>query len=360
MLRIRAPFHGAVLNGHLGELRDGALRIRVEGDCPAHGTVEVNGVPATIAGGSFSLMLDLTERVTDIVAAYAGAHGRLEHSVRVLWDRGSFPRYRVLLDDTSFSLREIARESRESIFDCHFFALLRRLHEGYGTKFSANLYYKADDGFRLRDFPSRYRAEWEECASWLGLTFHAYADKPDRPYQYASPEKLMADLELVREEIVRFAGEGSWIPPTVIHWGMVSPDALPHLRQGGTKVLSGYFTENPWGYDVHYWLDPPRAEYLSRHDALVDWDSGIVFSRVDMVVNSVRIEDIVPTLEAAVATPERAEIVDLLTHEQYFFRHYPAYIPDHPERLETAIRWVTERGYRPVFFHEGFLGADET
>jgi hypothetical protein len=49
--------------------------------------------------------------------------------------------------------------------------------------------------------------------------------------------------------------------------------------------------------------------------------------------------------------------MDLFTHEQYFWPFYMNYVPDHPQRVETAIRWVTERGYKPVFFHEGFLGG---
>ena len=31
----------------------------------------------------------------------------------------------------------------------------------------------------------------------------------------------------------------------------------------------------------------------------------------------------------------------------------------HVDRLDTALRWVTDRGYEPVFFHEGFLGGPE-
>jgi hypothetical protein len=49
--------------------------------------------------------------------------------------------------------------------------------------------------------------------------------------------------------------------------------------------------------------------------------------------------------------------MDLFTHEQYFWPFYHHHIPDHFARLETAIRWVTELGYEPVFLHEGFLGA---
>lgn len=48
--------------------------------------------------------------------------------------------------------------------------------------------------------------------------------------------------------------------------------------------------------------------------------------------------------------------MDLFTHEQYFWPFYHNHIPDHAERLDRAIRWVTERGYEPVFFHEGLLG----
>jgi hypothetical protein len=47
-----------------------------------------------------------------------------------------------------------------------------------------------------------------------------------------------------------------------------------------------------------------------------------------------------------------------MIHEQYFYPHYCAYIPEYAERCETAIRWVTERGYTPVFYGDGFLGND--
>jgi hypothetical protein len=49
--------------------------------------------------------------------------------------------------------------------------------------------------------------------------------------------------------------------------------------------------------------------------------------------------------------------MDLFTHEQYFWPFYVNYRPDHFQRLDTAIRWVTENGYQPVFYHEGFLGG---
>ena len=85
--------------------------------------------------------------------------------------------------------------------------------------------------------------------------------------------------------------------------------------------------------------------------------SGIVFSRISIVCNTVPVDHIAATLEPLAKDPNTAEIMDLFTHEQYFWPFYMNYIPDHPQRIETAIRWVTERGYKPVFFHEGFLGG---
>ena len=36
---------------------------------------------------------------------------------------------------------------------------------------------------------------------------------------------------------------------------------------------------------------------------------------------------------------------------------YANHKPDHFERLDKTIEFVTQHGYEPVFFHEGFLGG---
>ncbi len=362
MLRITDPFHGAVLNRHHGRIEDGALHITVSGECPTYGTVTVNGTPAHVVLGRFSAPVALTARETDITAVYEGTYGHQEHRVRVLWDQHSFPRYRFSIDDNSFFLRDIARKQYDSIFDCFYLNILRTLNREYGAKFTINIYYDCvaefgQEQFLLCDFPDRYRGEWEGCADWLGLTFHAYANRPDRPYQYTSPEKLMSDMALVEEQIVRFAGPQTLILPTVIHWGMVVPAAIPALYEHGVRVLSGFAHPTAMGYDVNYWLDDARSEYLWHHDCLKDFATGMVYSRVDLVCNSTPLEQIVPKLEALLDDPNHLEIMDLFTHEQYFWDFYSNYIPDHAQRLDAGIRWVTEHGYKPVFFHEGFMGA---
>jgi hypothetical protein len=138
---------------------------------------------------------------------------------------------------------------------------------------------------------------------------------------------------------------------------MLPPTSLPVLAQRGVRVLSGLFRWTSGGYDVNYMLDGERSEWLSRNEALKDFDTGIVFSMIDLVCNSTPLDRIVPALEPIARDPNRGEILDLFTHEQYFWPFYRAYLPDHFQRLDTALRWVTERGYKPVFFHEGFLGG---
>ena len=358
-VKIQEPFHGAVLNRRNGKQVDAGLMIQVRGRAPLRDRVTVNGSPARRAGTAFTAEVLLNQKETEIVATSHGSFGRHEHRVRVVWDRHSEPRYRFSIDDNSFFLRDIAQKNYKSIFDCFYLKGLRELHSKYGSRFVLNIYYTTEDGFELPQFPDRYKREWRDNCDWLKLAFHAYANEPARPYQYASASQLIADLKKVAEQIVRFAGEQSYSPPTVIHWGMVQPQALKPLFENGVRVLSGYFRRLGGDWDVNYLLDDARSEYLSRHDALMDFDSGIVFSRVDIVCNSTEVERIVPTLEPLTKDPNQAEIMDIFTHEQYFWPFYSNYLPDHFQRLDTAIRFVTERGYKPVFFHEGFLGGPE-
>ncbi len=357
-VKIEEPFHGAVLNRRHGEQGTDYLNIKVKGTAPAGARILINGSSAQRDGERFCGEAVLKGKETDIRAVLEDGSGRSEDRVRVLWDRYSEPRYRFSIDDNSFFLRDIYQKKFKSLFDCFYLGILRDLNRKYGARFVLNIYYTTGDDFSLPQFPDSYKGEWCDNSGWLKLAFHAHANDPDRPYQDAPPEQLMADFDQVAEQILRFAGEQTYSPPTVIHWGMLRDSALKPLASRGVRVLSGFFGRNSRGvYDVNYRLDDARSEYLSHHDALKDFDSGIVFSRCDIVCNNVPVEKTVPTLETVAADPNCAEIMDLFTHEQYFWPFYRRYIPDHGLRLEAAIRFVTEKGYKPVFFHEGFLGG---
>jgi hypothetical protein len=356
-IKIEKPFHGAVLNRRHGREVDGGLRIQVSGTAPVDVAVSVNGSQATRDGTAFSTHIVLRDAETDVVATAQGQSGKQESQVRVVWDRHSVPRYHFSLDDNSFFLRDIAQKKYASLFDCFYLKMLRRFHAKYKTKFVLNIYFTTADGFTLREFPDRYKAEWQDNADWLQLAFHAHADAPSRPYQDAPPEKLIGDLKLVNEQIIRFAGEVVCSAPTNLHYAMCRPSAFKPLYEQGVRVLSGYFRSHNGKWDINYRLDGIRSEYISKHDVLKDFDSGIIFTSDDIVCNSVPINQIEETLVPLADNPNRAEIMLLLTHEQYFWPFYKNYIPDHEQRLDVALRFVTERGYKPVFFHEGLLGG---
>jgi len=362
-LKIREPFHGAVLNHRHGRQSKDGLAIRVCGEARSGDGVIVNGVACRREENRFAAEITLRDKETDLVAESGGHRDR----VRVVWDRYSEPRYRFMIDDNSFFLRDVARKNYKSLFDCFYLKGLRDLNKKYGTKFCLNIYYVAADDnnfptdadFRLPQFSDRYRSEWRDNAHWLKLAFHAYANKPDRPYQDAPPEKLIADLDLVASEIHRFAGEQTYVPPTVIHWAMTRHSVFKPLYNHGVRVLTGGFWHVGNTWDINYNWDDVHSEYLSKHNAWKDFESGIVFSLNSHCCNLVPVARTAAALEAATKEPNTAEIVDIVTHEQYFWPFYMNYIPDHFQRLDTTLHWVTERGYKPVFFHDGFLGGRE-
>ncbi len=356
-VQIDDPICGAILDQHHGTSRDGGLAIRVAGKAPSSLRVVVNGEPARRDGERFISEVVLRRKITEIIAR-APATGD-ECRVKVVWDRLSRPRYNFAIDDNIFFLRDVARKQYASLFDCFYLKLLRDWHKKYGACFTLNLYFASEDGFQLPDFPDRYRGEWKDNAEWLKLAFHAYADKPDRPYQDAPASKLLADYDLVAEQIRRFAGSETFAPPTNLHWSMARPDALKALATRGVRVLSGYFRPDNGRWDINYQLDDRRSEYLSKHDRLMDFDLGIVFIRDAIVCNSTPVDQVAAVLDPLDRKTDHQETINLLTHEQYFWPFYSGYLPDVPQRVETAIRWATDHGYQPVFFHEGLLGGPE-
>ncbi len=383
MIRIHWPVHGAVLNRRHGEQSAEGLAIAVRGTAPPLEDVRVNGCRALRRGEEFEARVVLREFEQEIAAvcggknegcSHGGIYGTGEHRVRVVWDRASRPRYAFQIDDNIFFLRHIFQRRPASIFEVSYLGMLRELHRRYGACFVLNLFFAtSEDDFDLSRLNADHRGEWQDNASWLRLSFHARSEFPHRPYQYAAPEVLTADFDRVATEIQRFAGVATWIPPSIIHWAMLLPAALPTLTRRGVKSLSGFFVPLHGGgysaeghqegasapFDINYQLDATRSEYLSRHDAMMDFASGITFTRCDIVCNNTPPQQVASILAPLADDPNQAEIMDLLTHEQYSWEFYPNHISDHRSRIETAIRFCSERGYEPVFMNEGFLGLTQ-
>jgi sugar lactone lactonase YvrE len=353
-LRITDPPDGAILNRHDGQTSDDGLRIFIEGFSRVPGAVRINGAPAEMRDGKFRAPVLLRGRETKIVAE---AEGGPSHAITVLWDRDSFPRYRFSIDDNIRFLKDIAlhADTYKSIFDNPYLAFWREMHRKYGTKFHFNIYYQTE-GFNLSQMPDKYRAEWQQNADWIRLTFHARANEPDRPYLEAPAEQIWQDYRLVTREIERFAGKEllSWF--TTIHWGTTTLAAARALRGEGVRGLAGYFEAREELPTVCYYLPLAQWRYLMGRDYWKDTREDLLFVRHDIVVNSVPLERIAAHLERVAADPHQSELMELMIHEQYFYPDYVAYEADYRERVERAIQWVTQRGYKPVFYMDALKG----
>jgi hypothetical protein len=367
MLELANLRHGAVLNAASGTEADDRLVVPVEGLAEPGALVLVNGVKAERAGRMFRGPVTLSRQFNEVVISSRDKHGESRRSIQVVWDRCSFRRYSFFTDDNSFFLTEIHRQGCRSLFDHFYLSFLRRMHREYGLKVTVNLFYHDDHhDFTLSEFPDRYKGEWRENADWLKLSFHGHSEFPDRPYGQADGRALAADYDRMQAEVARFAGEETFCPPTVIHWAMVHPRALQVLAKRGVRALTGAFIGEPAQADeadtqyrtadIGYFQDTETALYLESHRVLHDFEQGLTFIRTDFCANLVPLDRVVPAVAAACQNPVYRDTLSLMTHEQYFYESYRNYIPDHRERVEAALRYVTEQGYRPAWFNEGFLG----
>lgn len=376
-IQLTEPFGGAVLHERFGdpvqgvETVDGVkrLRVRVGGIAPVGAEVTVVvGAKRTQDQRKFVARRNGERFETEVsvsgtknaVFAYYREGDRLiaADPVRFIWLKNTFPRYRFQIDDNSFFLRDIHQNDYKSVFDCFYLKMLRGFHEKYGSKFVLNIFNATPErDFELPMLSDKYKGEWADNADWLRLAFHAEIEFPERPYENDPPELLEKDYLFVKEQILRFAGEKTWTPSGIIHYGEVRPNCFPTLRKLGVRSLSGYFVKRGDEYPTSFHLPNRIADYLADNDGWYDFDNDIVFDKLEMVVNLVPLPEVVPILEASAANPKKGEMIDLLTHEQYFWPYYPNYIPEHPDRLDAALRWVTERGYQPVFHNEGFYSV---
>jgi len=372
LIRILEPIDGAILNRTDGRLTAKGLEITVRGTVSQqHSKVWVNENEAEVANGRFTCNTSLENQKNRIVAFAERDKAGVGCAdvITVLWDKNSMKRYRFSTDDNIAFLKDLALNAGRyrSLFDNEYLNFWKSVHEEYGTKIQFNIYYQTE-GFNLTEMPDKYKSEWIENADWLRLTFHALQHMPDRPYLSATYQEMRRDYLLVTNEIERFAGKELLSDFTTVHWGEAPLEACVALRNSGIRGLVGYFTWNykgPSAFEetitdrpcVAYYLDKEKTRYLSTHDYWKDTKTGLDFVRHDIVINTLKLDEIVPHLDAVAEYPHQSEIMELMIHEQYFYPTHRAYQPDFKEKVIAAIEWVTNNGYKPVFFDEGFVGV---
>ncbi len=353
-LTLTFPCDGEVLNRNDGTEMDAGLKFTVTGTAPPEASVLVNGTPATRYGDTFTAPVIITGH-TETIIAEAGS-STVES--RIFYNKGSKKRYRFSVDDNIQFLKDLgtAPEQYPSLFDHWYLAFWQEMHRQYGAKIHLNIYYQTD-GFDLTQMPDKWKEEWRANADWLHVTFHALQDKPDRPYRNATYSQIAHDYDLVTGHIRRFAGEELIGNTTTVHWAECPKDGVYALRDRGIKNLIALFGTHEGAYRTSYYLSPEQSARSHFRPAWHDHDTGITFIPCAVVVNAFSPEQIKQILQERSAIPQAADIIELLIHEQYFRKELELYQPDIMDKVRAALDWVTDNGYEPVFWSDGFLGT---
>lgn len=391
MIEITSHRQGEILNHNHGVESDKSLKIHVEGISETGRPVKINNIPAEMAGRRFSAEIELTEKFNPITASVLTPYGVFSQQLELVWDKKSYKRFFCYLDDHSFLFTDLAKQRPKRAFDHFYLTNLKKCHDQFGLKVTLNAFYHNDHhDFELKDMPDIWKSEFEDNSDWLRFSFHSYGEFPDRPYLEATAEEFGRDYDLVYNEIVRFAGKRSFIPPQVIHWANIHPAvAQEYIRRGSkcysgamrarvmggpsladrqkggnmkqvqTRSVSGEDTRsNTDGLQMHYDY-PEERSYLNRYFVYYDPSLKLFFFGNTGCCTNLTPLDVIPQrIAERVANNQKygVEISGFGGHEQYSFPYYPNYLPDHDARIELLCRLYYENGYKGMFANEGVLG----
>ena len=352
-LRFVYPTEGDMLTDAAGTLmQDGSLRIEVAVEADERPVI-CGKAAAREENGRWLAETALNPGETLLTASADGETAQ----IRIYRLPEATGKYALSVDDNIWWLAELNRDRPASIFDHPYLAIYRRAHEQFGAKVRLNLFYQVEGAaiekygpFNLSMMTDQYKKEFEQNADWLHLAFHSLQEEPGKPYLNSSYEEVYADCKKVREEIIRFAGEKSYEYATTVHFGECSPEGICALQKLGMRGLMGYIALNQEGKPyVSYNLSAEKVTQMQRYGFWKDPDTGMIYGKIDVVMNLYSPERIVDILtEEHEQNPLRG-FVEIMIHEQYFHSDYKAYEPDYAERIFAGCRWCHERGYQGTF-----------
>lgn len=355
-IRFVYPTDGDMLTNAAGRLEaDGALI--VDAAVAAENEVTLQGTPMRRdADGLWKAQVRLENHETVLTARSQG----MEASVTVYRLPKAAGRYSLSVDDNIWWLAELTQKPYNSLFDHPYLAVYKRAHDLYGAKVRLNLFYQVEGRwiekygpFNLSMMTDRYRDEFRANSDWLHLAFHSLQEEPANPYREASYEEVYRDCAAVHREIVRFAGEETLEHATTIHFGCCTPEGIRALQDLGMRELMGFMALNREGQpSVSYNMSAERILQSQRYGFWRDPESGMIYGKIDVVMNSHSPERIVEILKKERREHPLRGFTEIMIHEQYFYADYPAYEPDYEERILAGCRWCRENGLEGAFAEE--------
>lgn len=356
-IRFVFPINGDCVNGRDGRLCDDGLVIPCTVKAAPDAEVYINGERASYSDGVYRAEVKLIGYRNTVVAEDRTNGTGCKIAVYHLAD--ATRKYRVSSDDNILFLQDITekKDIYRSIFENPYLAVYKKAHELYGAKVHLNLFYESNDDtmryfnikrpyFNLSMMTDKFRDEFRANSDWLKLSFHAYAEFPNKPYQLASGKKIAEDCIKVCREIVRFAGEDSISDALTVHWGEANRECVRALRALGIRALTGYFEKNPDGTPlVAYYTDGELTDHIGERDFFVDTAEDMVFGRIDLVMNLNTYRWVQDSIREIAAHPHKGGFVSVMIHEQYFHEDYAGYLPDFEARVLDTCKFLYEKGY---------------
>ena len=297
------------------------------------------------------------------------------------------------IDDVLWVFRDLTREKPKSLFDNAYMAMLKRAYDEYGVKVQLNAFYRTsfwygDDEFSLSDMTDAYKNEWEKASEWLKIGFHSKEEWPDYPYINADYSLVNDNFNLIKNEIIRFAGEKTFAMSVVPHWAPISREGIQALYDNGIRIAyatygkkeeyDGNCTSLPYGHEFRLLHNKKKEtgvynkvtrdeaiaralcgynhvsedEYMAcmgKFKTVKDSQIGISYTTAaQAVLNLIPLE----ILDGELSKFVNQEYLSIGNHEQYFYSDYYAYQPDYAEKIYKMGKIMNENGYEFIFAEE--------
>ncbi len=302
--------------------------------------------------------------------------------------------YFSFIDDVIWVLRDLEREAPQSLFDNGFFKILKNAHEKYSLKVQLNLFYRTDFYYGMEEFnlsmvTDKYKKEFENSSDWLKFGFHSLQEFPDYPLVNSSYDDVYKLYNMIKNEVVRFAGEKSFAAGVVPHWLPVSLEGCRALCDCGAKLVAvsvgtkkeydGNPDSLPYGHAGRLLQNKQPETMLFTRDTrntaiassicgynhfdnpelfdndkdlyyVKDEKSGLNFKKLDdnFDLNLFNVSELKEELERR----KKDQLICIGNHEQYYFKDYFSYQPEYEEKIYTMAKILKEAGRECVFIEE--------
>lgn len=237
--------------------------------------------------------------------------------------------------------------------------------------------------------PDIYKKEFQEASDWLKLGFHSLQEFPDYPFINSSYDDIYKVYNMIKSEVIRFAGEETFAYGLIPHWLPVSFDGCRALYDCGVRIMSvtagttqefdGDMSRLPYGHaarllqnrksesrlfvretrdtaieagicSYNHFSDETLYDNDKDLTYIKDEKTGLIFKKLDdnFDLNLFSLEDLKRELQRR----KEHTLMCIGNHEQYYYKDYFAYQREYEEKIYEMARTLKEDGRECIFIHE--------